>query len=337
MAKIIQLAKDLLKGGHKENIYPKTIDTAVAAETIEGEESTVDRVYLKEANLENCVNDLSSIKDLLSHKEPNILSIEVTSGSTESEGDMKPESITLNGVTTDIAAVNAMINLILNNYNIKLQLYKYNSDKTAKITVVELEMTAYFDKNGSKHIVGHKFLEGKELLIIDDLVNLAKSAMLGRDNVHYKAISLVNITDVTIDNVRLTPTKNVDRQGNITNTVNITEEALAPIVNKAIVLKNDGSFVNSTDSIDSLKELANERWSSLGILPIFYTHLWWIQTSGGRNINLTLEYYTIIQGIYTFVFSRIITVNSTIYKITATITDGDTKFTITTQALSNGN
>ena len=29
MAKIIQLAKDLLKGGNKEDIYPKTVDSAV--------------------------------------------------------------------------------------------------------------------------------------------------------------------------------------------------------------------------------------------------------------------------------------------------------------------
>lgn len=337
MAKIIQLAKDLLKGGHKENIYPKTIDTAVAAETIEGEESTVDQVYLKEANLEDRVNDLPSIKDLLSHEEPNILSIEVTSDSSEFEGNMILESITLNGTAPDVATVNAIINLILDNYNIKLQLYKYNSSRTAKITVVELDMTTYNDKSGGKHVVGHKFLEGKRLLIIDDLVGLVNSAIGGGDNVHYKAISLEGITNVAINNVQLTPSKEVDEQGGITNTVNITAEALAPIVNKAIRLKNDGSFADSTDSIDTLKELASERWSILGVFPIFYTHLHWIQTSGGRNINLTLEYFTVIREVYTFVFGGIITVDSTTYKITATITEGDTKFTITVQALSNGN
>lgn len=337
MAKIIQLAKDLLKGGHKENIYPKTIDTAVAAETIEGEESTVDKVYLKEANLEDRVNDLPSIKDLLNHEEPNILSIEVTSDSSEFEGDMILESITLNGTAPDIATVNAIINLILDNYNIRLQLYKYNSGRTAKITVVELDMTTYNDRSGGKHVVGHKFLEGKRLLIIDDLVGLVNTAIGGGDNVHYKAISLEGITNVAIDNIQLASTEALDEQGNITNTVNITAEALAPIINKAIRLKNDGSFADSTDSIDTLKELASERWSILGVLPIFYTHLWWIQTGGGRNINLTLDYYTVIEGEYTFVFGGIITVDSTTYKITATITEGDTKFTITAQALSNGN
>lgn len=36
MAKIIQLAKDFLRGGHKENIYPKTLDTAVLCTDSEG-------------------------------------------------------------------------------------------------------------------------------------------------------------------------------------------------------------------------------------------------------------------------------------------------------------
>lgn len=56
--KTIQLAKSTLRGKDKEDIYPKTIDTAVAAKTIEGDDSTVDQVYLKEANLEEAVTNL---------------------------------------------------------------------------------------------------------------------------------------------------------------------------------------------------------------------------------------------------------------------------------------
>lgn len=331
MAKVIQLAKDLLKGGKKEDIYPKTIDTAVSAETVEGEESTVDQVYLKTANL----GDVPLIQNLTDRTEVKVLSIEVTDESTEYEGDILVNSLTFKGEPPTITTVNDIINFILGDYNIKLQLYKYNSSRTVKITVIELDMSTY---SGQARIIGYKFLEGKRLLIIDDLVGMITAAMAGSaDSTHYQAISLQSITQVTVDNNPITPTEDVDDQGNITSTINITANALAPLINKVIFLANDGSFASGTDSIDTLKELASERWSALGILPIFYTHLCWIQTGGGRNINLTLDYYTVTQGEYTFIFGNVITVNNTPTKIIATITEGDTKFTITTQALNNGN
>lgn len=331
MAKIMQLAKDLLKGGKKENIYPKTIDTAVSAETVEGEESTVDQVYLKTANIGN----VPLIQNLADHTETKVLSIEVTSESTEYEGDILVNSLTFNGEAPSITTVNTIINFILGNYNIKLQLYKYNSSRTTKTTVIELDMSTY---SSQARIVGYKFLEGKRLLIIDDLVGMITAAMSGHEeSTHYQAISLQSITQMTIDDNPIPPTENIDDQGNITSTINITAEDLAPLINKAIVLTNDGSFASSTDSIDTLKGLANERWSALGILPIFYTHLCWIQTGVGRNINLTLEYFTITSDVYTFVFGNTITVNNVTTKVTAVITEGDTKFTITTQTLNNGN
>lgn len=205
MAKIMQLAKDLLKGGNKEDIYPKTVDTAVAAETVGGEESTVDQVYLKTANLNNLVINLPAIKDLIDRAEPNILSVEVSTESTEYEGDIIVNSITYNKEPPTISTVNDIINLILNNSNIKLQLYRYNSSRTAKIDVIELDMATY---GSETHIIGYKFLEGKRLLIIDDLVHMVTEAITGQgEATHYKAISLdsthivlINLTTVGSEN-----------------------------------------------------------------------------------------------------------------------------------------
>ena len=199
MAEVIQLAKDLLKGGNKEDIYPKTVDTAVAAETVEGEESTVDQVYLKTANLEGLVNDLPVIEALVDHKEPKILSVEVTSDSTVDKGTILVNSLTLNGSIPGIEDINRVINFILGDYNIKLQLYKYNTSGTAKIVIDELDMCVY-GSGGNKAIVGYKFLAKKKVLIIEGIVDMMTAAATGQGTgVPYEAVSLDNIHVVLID------------------------------------------------------------------------------------------------------------------------------------------
>lgn len=44
MAKVIQLAKDLLKGGNKEDIYPKTTASAVFVNDYSGSQTTLDQI-----------------------------------------------------------------------------------------------------------------------------------------------------------------------------------------------------------------------------------------------------------------------------------------------------
>lgn len=44
MAKVIQLAKDLLKGGNKEDIYPKTTASAVFVNDYSGNQTTLDQI-----------------------------------------------------------------------------------------------------------------------------------------------------------------------------------------------------------------------------------------------------------------------------------------------------
>ena len=189
--KTIQLAKSTLRGKDKEDIYPKSIDTAIEAETVDGEKSTVDQVYLKEANLEGLVDDLPTIKNLVEHEEPHVLSVQVSGDSTMYAGIMLPNTFELDGegIGSDITLVDKLTTLILHNYNITLQMYKVSESTGRRLTVVELGMECYYDySENTPHVTGFKYLDGKQVLIIEGLRDAVLDAAYGRaSNIPYEA------------------------------------------------------------------------------------------------------------------------------------------------------
>lgn len=84
MAKIIQLAKDLLKGGNKEDIYPKTIDTAVYITDSSGVQTA--------ATLKHKLSDIDSSIDNLYYND------------TKTEGQIRVATDILIGTTQKIPA-----------------------------------------------------------------------------------------------------------------------------------------------------------------------------------------------------------------------------------------
>ena len=314
--KTIQLAKSTLRGKDKEDIYPKTVDTAVAAKTIEGEDSTVDQVYLKEANLEGAVTSISSISDLINKEELNVITVQVTNDSTMSQGTIKADTFKLNGEPIfgkDVAVVNSLINMIKDNYNVVLKLYKEAQGDAEEVYGPSLTMTSYIDLSGTSHVTGFMFIDGKEVLLVENMRETLINAVWGTaEDIPYKAIPLYQL---------MVASKGLSVSDD--NTVNLTSESLSPIY-RVIPIDGQGNFLSSSESVNTLIELASDAGNNI---PILFTHLNMIASS--TNIDLWLEKFNVVNNSYTFTFSGIIKSTSSLRRIQAYIEQGQSKFTIT--------